>query len=109
MKIAVAGLGSVGLSSAVLPGVGHGVIGLDLDASRVAKVNGQQSSIEEPELSRWLAEETLDFSATIDADPVLDGADCVVIATLTKCNLVTQRFDISSIESVIASAVCAAL
>lgn len=55
MNILVAGLSAVGLSSAVPLAVRHSVVGLDLDVSRVAKVNERQSPIEESELSRWLA------------------------------------------------------
>jgi UDPglucose 6-dehydrogenase len=108
VKIAVAGLGYVGLSSAALLAARHTVVGLDIDPARVARVNEHQSPIAEPELSRWLAEETLDLCATTDADVALEGSDCVVIATPTNYDPITQRFDTSSVESVIAAAVRAA-
>ena len=58
----------------MLLAVYHSVVGLDLDAARVAKVNGRQSLIEEPELSRLLAEETLDLRATDVPPPSVAGS-----------------------------------
>jgi UDPglucose 6-dehydrogenase len=108
VKVTVVGLGYVGLSSAALIAVRHKVVGLDIDAGRVAKVNARHCPIDDPELARWLAEESLDLRATTQADEALDGTDCIVIATPTNYDPVTQRFDTSSVEAVITAAVARA-
>ena len=50
MRIAVAGLGYVGLTNAVLLAQNNTVIALDIDAGRVELVNARQSPIVDPEL-----------------------------------------------------------
>ena len=50
MRIAVAGLGYVGLTNAVLLAQNNTVIALDIDAARVELVNSRQSPIVDPEL-----------------------------------------------------------
>ena len=52
MKIAVAGLGYVGMSNAVLLAQHHDVIAVDINQERVASVNARQSPIEDPERER---------------------------------------------------------
>ncbi len=54
MKIAVAGLGYVGLSNAVLLAQHHEVVAFDLVPSKIERVNQKQSPIEDSEISRYL-------------------------------------------------------
>lgn len=100
MKIAVVGIGYVGLSLAVLLAQRHKVVSLDVDASRVAALNGRRSPIQDPQVEQFLAEVPLDLTATTDVATAMAGADIVVIATPTSYDVRTNRFDTSSVEAV---------
>ena len=102
MKIAVAGLGYVGMSMAVLLSQHRHVVALDVNPDRVAQVNARRSPIEDAEITRWLNERELDLQATTDAVQALAGARFVIIATPTSYDSRSNRFDTSSVESVIA-------
>ncbi len=100
MKIAVVGLGYVGLSNAVLLAQNHTVFALDIDETRVRQVNARQCPIVDPELETFLTTHTLDLTATTDAAQAYEGADFVIIATPTDYNPRTNSFETSSVESV---------
>lgn len=104
MKIAVVGLGYVGLSNAVLLAQHSNVVALDIDEGRVAAVNARQSPIEDADITRFLAERELDLTATTDPRQALPGADFVIVATPTNYDPRTNGFDTSSVEAVIALA-----
>lgn len=104
MKIAVAGLGYVGLSNAVLLAQHNTVCALDVDAGRVAQVNDRISPIEDAEISSFLAESPLDLTATTDAAAAFAGAGFVVVATPTNYDSRSNHFDTSSVEAVVAQA-----
>ncbi|MDN4162472.1 nucleotide sugar dehydrogenase [Nocardioides abyssi] len=102
MKIAVVGLGYVGLSNAVVLARHHEVRALDLDADRVAIVNRRESPLEDPELEEYLAHRELDLTATTDKRAAYDGAEVVVVATPTDYDDRTNYFNTRSVESVVA-------
>ncbi len=108
MKIAVFGLGYVGMSNAVLLAQHNTVVAVDISEDRVALVNGRKSPIVDAELERFLAERTLDLTATTDAAQALDGADYVIVATPTNYDVETDKFNTSSVEAVISEAAAAA-
>jgi len=108
MKIAVFGLGYVGMSNAVLLAQHNTVVAVDISEDRVALVNDRKSPIVDAELERFLAERTLDLTATTDAAQALDGADYVIVATPTNYDVETDKFNTSSVEAVIAKAAAAA-
>ncbi|WP_270725295.1 nucleotide sugar dehydrogenase [Shimia sp. Alg240-R146] len=101
MKIAVVGIGYVGLSNAILLAQNNTVMAVDISEDRVAQLNARQSPIEDPEIEQYLAEKTLDLTATTDAHAAFDGADFVVVATPTNYDPNTNFFDTSSVEAVI--------
>ena len=101
MTIAVAGLGYVGMSIAVLLAQHNQVRALDISAQRVAQVNDRRSPIEDAEITRWLTEKPLDLKATTDAAEALTGAEFVIIATPTNYDARSNHFDTSSVEAVI--------
>ena len=104
MTIAVAGLGYVGMSIAVLLAQHNEVVALDVNATRVAQVNARRSPIEDAEISKWLAEQSLNLRATQDAAEALTGAEFVIVATPTNYDARSNRFDTSSVETVIRQA-----
>ena len=104
MTIAVAGLGYVGMSVAVLLAQHNEVVALDVNATRVGQVNARRSPIEDVEISKWLAEQPLNLRATTDATDALTGAEFVIVATPTNYDARSNRFDTSSVEAVIRQA-----
>lgn len=107
MKIAVVGLGYVGLSNAVLLAQNHRVVAVDTDADRVAMVNAGQCPIVDDELEEFLAHRDLDLCATHDGTTAYTGAAYVIIATPTNYDPKTNQFDTSSVETVIAQVIAA--
>ncbi|PZU15200.1 MAG: UDP-glucose 6-dehydrogenase [Sphingobium sp.] len=107
MKIAVFGLGYVGLSNAVLLAQHNEVVAVDISEDRVAKLNARQSPISDAELEDFLANRTLDLRATTDAQEALAGADFAIVATPTNYDVDTNKFDTSSVRAVIATAIAA--
>jgi UDPglucose 6-dehydrogenase len=101
MKIAVAGIGYVGLSNAVLLAGQHAVMALDVDAARVAALNAGRSPVLDPDIEARLAEGGLDLRATLDKTEAFAGADYVIVATPTSYDPQTAYFDTSSVEKVV--------
>jgi len=105
MKITVAGLGYVGLSNAIVLAQHHTVVGLDLDAARVAAVNDRVCPLVDQEMAAFLATETLDLRATTDPGEAYEGAEFVIVSTPTNYDEELSSFDTSSVEAVIADVV----
>ncbi|WP_404482561.1 nucleotide sugar dehydrogenase [Novosphingobium sp. BL-52-GroH] len=107
MKIAVFGLGYVGLSNAALLAQNNEVVAVDVSAERVALLNARRSPIVDVELEEFLANKPLDLTATLDATTALAGADYVIVATPTNYDVDTNKFDTSSVKAVIRAAIAA--
>jgi len=101
MKIAVFGLGYVGLSNAVLLAQHNEVMAVDISAERVDLLNNRKSPIIDAELEAFLAERPLNLVATLDVGKALQGAEYVIIATPTDYDVASNKFDTSSVEAVI--------
>jgi len=104
MKIAVFGLGYVGLSNAVLLAQHNEVAAVDITAERVEMLNARKSPIVDEELEAFLATKPLNLTATLDPKTALDGADYVIVATPTNYDVQSDKFDTSSVEAVIRTA-----
>jgi UDPglucose 6-dehydrogenase len=100
-KITVVGSGYVGMSLAVLLAQHNDVVVLDVDASRVEKVNNMQSTVADTEIEAFLAEKELSLTATSDKQAAYKGASFVVVATPTNYDPDTNRFDTGSVDSVV--------
>jgi len=101
MKIAVAGIGYVGLSNAVLLAQHNDVVAVDISAERVEMLNARKSPIEDAELEQFLAEKELRLSATLDGAAAYKDADFVIVAAPTNYDADTNYFDTSLVEQVI--------
>jgi UDPglucose 6-dehydrogenase len=101
MKIAVAGLGYVGLSNAVLLARQHRVIALDITPERVADVNAGRPSVQDADCARFMGSGALDLRATMDPVEAYQDAEIVFVATPTNYDEATHSFDTSSIEAVV--------
>ena len=100
MKIAVVGLGYVGLSNAVLLAQKHEVVGVDISQARVDLLNDGQCPIEDREMVEYLQTRDLNLRATLSLEDAIQGAVYVVIATPTDYDPKTNKFNTSSVEKV---------
>ncbi|MEP1767862.1 MAG: nucleotide sugar dehydrogenase [Sulfitobacter sp.] len=101
LKITVAGVGYVGLSSAVLLAQHNHVTALDIDAARMEMLAARKSPISDPEIERYLAEVALDLHTTTDPATAYADADFVIVATPTNYDPKTDFFDTTSVERVV--------
>ena len=101
MKIAVAGMGYVGLSLSVLLAKKNDVTAVDINPERVELVNAGKSPIRDPEIESALEAGGLSLVATTDGDAAYRDAEFVIVSTPTNYDEKKNYFDTSSVESVI--------
>lgn len=101
MKIAVAGIGYVGLSNAVLLSQNHDVVAFDIDEHKVDLLNEKMSPIVDDDINYFLKNKQLKLQATTDKYFAFKDADFVIIATPTDYDPKENHFNTRSIESVI--------
>lgn len=100
-KIAVAGTGYVGLSLAVLLAQHNHVTAVDIVPEKVEMINHRKSPIQDDYIEKYLREEKLDLTATIDGEKAYKDAEFVIIAAPTNYDSKKNYFDTSAVESVI--------
>lgn len=100
MKIAVAGLGYVGLSMAVLLAQHHQVVAVDVVPEKVDQINRRRSPIRDEYLEKYLSQKNLQLTATLDGENAYRDADFVVIAAPTNYDSQKNFFDTSALERV---------
>ena len=101
MKIAVAGVGYVGLSLAVLLSQKHEVMAVTTTPAKVEMINSGKSPIVDAEIIRYMAEKELNLTATVDKEAAYSGADIVIVAAPTNYDPNKNYFDTSAVEDVL--------
>tara|TARA_B100000780_G_scaffold188960_1_gene132887 strand:+ start:10378 stop:11562 length:1185 start_codon:yes stop_codon:yes gene_type:complete len=102
-KIAVVGLGFVGLSNAVLLAQHNEVIGVDILKDRVDMLNAGISPIIDAEITKFLDTKELNLLATCELEFAINGANYIIISTPTNYDEKTNYFDTSSVENIVES------
>lgn len=100
-KIAVAGLGYVGLSLAVLLAQRHEVWGVAKTDRRINILKEKRSPIADREIEDYIENRPLQLTPTTDGEEAYAKAEFVVIATPTNYDTEKNFFDTSSVEDVI--------
>ncbi|MCL1124991.1 nucleotide sugar dehydrogenase [Shewanella surugensis] len=101
MKIAIAGIGYVGLSNAIILAQHNQVIAYDIDANKVNLVNDRLSPFKDIEAEQYLATQSLNLRATQDKVLAFKDAEYIIVATPTNYDPSTNYFDTHLVESVI--------
>ncbi len=101
MKIAVAGIGYVGLSNAILLAQHNEVFAVDVIQSKVDLINNKKSPLVDKEIEEYLAHKKLKLIATTDAKQAYSNADFIIISTPTNYDSHKNYFDTSSVEAVL--------
>ena len=104
IEVTVVGSGYVGMSLSVLLAQHNDVTVLDIDAERVGRINNKQSTVADTEIELFLAEKSLSLIATLDKQAAYEGASFIVVATPTNYDSDTNRFDTSSVDTVVEDA-----
>ena len=86
---------------AVLLAQHNEVVALDIMPEKIAMLNNKQSPIEDKEIKEFLANRSLDLTATFDKLIAYQNAEFVIIATPTDYDTANNYFDTSSLEVVI--------
>ncbi len=104
MNIAIAGIGYVGLASAVLLAQHNDVIALDINALKVDLLNSHKAPLDDNVAREMLASGKLSLRATTDPREAFDGTEIIVVATPTDFDEMRNGLDTSVVESVISQA-----
>lgn len=105
MRIAVAGMGYVGLSLSVLLAQRHQVTAVDIRPERVEMINARRSLVADACIASCLAEKELHLMATLDAEAAYRDAEFIVVAVPTNYDSGRNAFDTTQVEAVVRQAV----
>ena len=105
-RIAVAGVGYVGLSLAVLLAQHHPVTAVCTKPEKAEMINSFRSPIQDDYIEKYFAEaqdgkRTLTLTATTDGASAYADADFIIVAVPTNYDPKTNFFDCSAVESVL--------
>ena len=105
MKIAVIGLGYVGLSMAVILSRKYKVYAHDISKKRILELNNGIIPFLDPDIPKYLQNNKKNIIFTTDKSDFLDSCDLIIIATPTNFDEDTNYFDTSTVEECISEIV----
>lgn len=101
MKIAVAGIGYVGLSLATLLSDKNEVVAYDIVPEKVEMINNRISPIKDNEIDIFFKTKQLNLRATTDYIEAFKDAEYIIICTPTDYDEEKGTFDISNVDDII--------
>jgi UDPglucose 6-dehydrogenase len=101
MKIAIVGIGYVGLSNAILLAQHYEVVLVDIMQTKVDLINKRVSPIVDKEIEEFLATKELKLTATTNLQDACYDADYTIIATPTNYDTEKNCFQTETVETVI--------
>lgn len=107
MKIAVFGLGYVGLSNAIMLSQHNTVVGCDVSQPRVDLLANKESPIKDDLVEEYLLRDDLDLTFTTDFAAAIKDADFAIVAVPTNYDVESNFFDTSAVDSVIGQVLAA--
>lgn len=100
-KIAVIGMGYVGLSNAVLLAEQHYVTAVDVVENKIALLRARKSPIRDELLQQHIETRKLYFEATMDFEAAVREADWCIVAVPTNYDAEKNYFNTSIVEETI--------
>ena len=101
MKIAVIGMGYVGLSNAIILSKHNDVFAVDILKSKIDLIKNKMSPIVDKEMQDYLTNKKLHLTPTLDVSGAIRESELIVISTPTNYDGKTNKFDTSSVELII--------
>ncbi|OTN75867.1 ugd [Enterococcus sp. 8G7_MSG3316] len=101
MKIAVIGLGYVGLANALLLSQKYDVKAYDIIPEKIEKLREKHSPLEDKEVQSFLNRNDLSIEFTSDFKFTIEFSDYIIVATPTDYDEEKNYFNTSSVEDVI--------
>lgn len=101
MKISIAGTGYVGLSNAIILAQNNDVFAVDINKSKVDLINKRISPIADKEIEEYLSSKKLNLVGVTNGDFAFRNSELIIVSTPTNYDTITNKFDTSSVESVI--------
>lgn len=101
MKIAVVGIGYVGLSNAILLAQHNEVVAVDVSIEKIRHINARRSPLIDAEAQNFLQNKNLNLRATNNTYEAFVNAEFIIIATPTDYDETTHSFNTESVISVI--------
>ena len=99
MRLAIIGLGYVGLANAILLAQHHDVIGMDKSVEKTELIKKKISPIKDSLIEKYLTKKNLLLTVTTNFEKAITDAELILIATPTNYDEKSNFFDTSSIES----------
>lgn len=103
INITVVGSGYVGMSLSSVLSIKNKVVVLDIDKSRVDKINNYEPTIDDDDIKDFFRNNQLDLIATLDKKEAYRNADFIFIATPTNFDESNGSFDTGSVDTVISN------
>tara|TARA_B110000003_G_C16625674_1_gene524799 strand:+ start:641 stop:1819 length:1179 start_codon:yes stop_codon:yes gene_type:complete len=100
-NVTVVGSGYVGMAISVVLAQENNVLVYDLDAQRVKQINSKKSTIVDSLIQEYLDSKDLSLTATLNKDEAYENADFIIIATPTDYDPDDNKFNTSSVDSVV--------